>query len=804
MAQMMVLPKAKIFFISYSIFYMDSDFLNFDVIVVGGGMGGTCAALASARHGMKTALIQNRPVLGGNASSEVRVHIGGAPEHGYRYDSRESGIIEEIRLEAAVRDPRNEYIWIDTVLYSICQKQANLTLFLNTHVYDLKTEDGIIISVSAVQLGTERSYELSGTIFIDGTGDGTLGALADADFRIGREASDEFNENNAPDEADDHTLGSSIMFQAEDTGEPVDYLPPDWAIKFTKEKLKHRRIYGKSPNFQEYWHSDSAGWWWIEYGGMIDTIHDNEEIRFHLQSIAYGIWDWIKNHDEATKKQAETFRISWISQIPGKRESRRLVGDYLLKESDLLDCRVFKDQIAVGGWSIDQHPPEGFYSEESGSHHTYMEQPYSIPYRCIYSRNVENLLIASRCISVTHVAHASTRLIATLACVGQAAGTAAAFCIDNDYLPSKLAQNDLFAYQQTLIRDDQWLIGIKNEDEKDLALDAEIVCNSKLPVEFGEPDRFIPLYFPMAQRIYMPALDNSSRNPIDLYLYIKNESDDVVALNGGLRLDNDRFEFKSREDLASFDVEIAANHDGWVKINNEDLAAIITKAGNYWFYLNESENLTWGKNESRHLTGFRLGYQDEDTKNWRTVRINGNPFFDRVIGFYGHLCFKFEGISTLFPCENLNNGFSRPYIGPNLWISSKMRPKPLKNVEEIKNAKPLGSDIRIIMNFKEPTEISEILFTFNTELNNSYPHQSYGSERIKDWPIGGKAPTCIRAMDIYGVLDSKEFPLGAIDENYQRCERVKLEDPVEVERLIMIPRANWGSDVFSLYEIRVY
>lgn len=783
---------------------MESHSLHFDVVVIGGGIGGICAALSSARHGMQTVLIHNRSVLGGNASSEVRVHIGGATEHGYRFDSRESGIIEELRLEIAVKDPRNEYRWIDTVLYSICCREENLKLLLNCHAFKLKTDEDRIKSVKAVQIGTEKEFSITGNIFIDGTGDGTIGALAGAEYRLGRESQNEFNEENAPKKADNHTLGSTIMFKAEDMGEAIEYNPPEWAIKFNDDMLKHRRGYKKSQNFDKYWHADSSGWWWVEYGGMIDSIHDNEEIRFHLQSIVFGLWDWIKNHDKTTMEESKNYAITWISQVPGKRESRRLMGDYLLKEADLMDSRVFKDQIAVGGWSIDQHPPEGFYSKESGSHHTYMEQPYTIPYRSIYSKNVKNLLIASRCISVTHVAHASTRLIATLACVGQAAGTAASFCVKKGYSPKNLMEKDRMEYQQALIKDDQWLIGIKNQDEDDLALNAEIKSNSELPCIFGDPDRFCNVFFPMAQRFYIPDSSINEVDEIQLHLYLKNETSETIEVSGGIRCDETREEFKADKDITTFSLSLEQRYEGWVNLNIQDPESIFKKSGNYWVYLNECEGLLWGKNESRHITGFRLGYLNEQTEQWQTIRIHGSPFFDLVIGFYGHFCFKIEGISTIFPASTINNGYSRPFIGPNLWISEKIRNLPLKEVNLIKSEPKIDNNVWIDVNFKTRIELSEIWFTFDTELNNSYPHQSYSSERIKDWPIGGKCPKCIRSMDIFAVLDDEEKKIAELRDNYQRLVKIKLGKSIRAEKLKIVPKSNWGSETFSLYEIRVY
>ncbi|MHA1297822.1 MAG: FAD-dependent oxidoreductase [Candidatus Helarchaeota archaeon] len=788
--------------------------LSFDCVVCGGGIGGVCAALASARKGLKTALVQNRPVLGGNASSEVRVHIGGAPHHGYHFDARETGIIEEIRLETAIKDPKNEYFWIDCVLLSKCIEEPNLSLFLNTNIYELEKKENKIISVKGIQNSTEKIFEFSAEIFIDATGDGILGYLANAEFRIGREEKTEFNESLAPNKPDTYTLGSSIMFQARDMGRPIKYIPPSWAKKFKPEDLNLRCGYKKHSNFKEYWHADSVGWWWVEYGGTLDTIKDNETIKLELQSIVYGIWDLIKNKDPTTKEIAKNFEITWISQIPGKRESRRLIGDYILTENDLISMKIFDDQIAIGGWSIDLHPPEGFYAKGPGAKHKYMDLPYSISFRCIYSKNIKNLLMASRCISVSHVAHGSTRLIATLGCIGQAAGIAAYFCVKNKYTPRDLYEKDIKFLQQELIKEDARLLGIKNKDPKDLALKARISSNSEMDVNFGNISKFVPLYFPMAQRFYLWIDPSKNKEFPKIYLFLKNEAELEEQITGGIRLDSGREEFKSKQDLVKFKAVIPPKHNNWVLIDIEDPSFAFKESGNYWIYLNENENIYWAKNEEHHWTGMRLGYYNEQLDCWQTVRINGNPFFDKVIGFFGNFCFKIEVDNDNeryffpYPACNINNGENAPFISPNLWISKPFRKKCLKDPLTINNTSDIDANIEIYLEFQNEQKnivFSQIWLTFDTELNNSYPHQSYGEEKIKDWPIGGKSPKCIRNMDIFMEEDKQErILIYKVKDNYQRRIKIKLEKPISTKKLIFVPKANWGFHCFSLYEIRIY
>ncbi|MFX0101944.1 MAG: FAD-dependent oxidoreductase [Candidatus Hodarchaeota archaeon] len=788
--------------------------LDYDVVVVGGGVAGTVAAISAARSGSKTVLVQNRSVLGGNGSSEVRVHIGGASHSGYRYDARESGILEEIRLETAVRDPYNTYSWIDTVLYSYCEKEPDLDVLFNTHVSEVKKNGSKITSVVGINNGDETTYEISGKVFIDGTGHGTVGYLAGAEFRMGREARSEFNESVAPVEADGKTLGASILFRAEDVGRPVDFTPPSWAIDYSKERPP-RHVPGKSGDHDRYWHGDTSGWWWVEWGGSIDRIHDNEAIRKRLQSLVYGLWDFIKNHhyNQKTREEARNFAITWIGSVPGHRESRRLLGDYLLNQNDLEACKIFDDQIAVGGWSIDLHPPEGFWDSEPSCTHTLMDMEYSIPFRSIYSKDVLNLFMASRCVSATHAAHGSTRLIATLAVIGQAAGAAAHMCIVNDYSPRDLLNKDIKKLQQLLLKEDQWLLGISNEDPDDLARHAKISSNSEYPCFFDVVEKWIPLYFPIAQRFHVPSHDKGNESP-EVSFYLRNTSNQEQEVTGGLRRDPTRFPFKGEEDLATFSVKVTPNSEGWFTVSMREGDLDFSAGGEYWLYLNglDEDGVEWGM-QCFQWPGTLMGFYNEDEEKWYLHRKSGYGFYGAHIGSRGTFCFKIVNVPSPFPAGAMNNGKHRPFYNPNLWISAPFK-QPYKtpnllSVSERRDQYPvdvLHDKIEVYVDFKDDTEFSELWFTFDTDLDNPYPHQNYGDMKIKDWPILGKAPNCISEMDIFLEKEaggSREL-IGSVKDNYQRRVKVKLDKPVKGKRAILVPKKNWGFHCYGLYELRIY
>lgn len=438
---------------------------NFDVVVVGGGMSGICAAIASARHGAKTALIHNRPVLGGNASSEIRMHICGADVHASRPNARESGILEEILLKNKHRNPNHSFALFDSVLWECCSFEPNLELFLNTHMDKVEAQENKVTTVSASQQTTEKRFNFSASIFIDATGDGTLGAMAGAEFMYGREDKSEFNEPDGVEIADNYTMGSTLMFVARDIGKPVKFVKPFWAYTFDEEHLKHRN------------HSDiSAGYWWIELGGKdLHIIDDAETLRDELVKTVYGVWDHIKN---SGNHSAENYELEWVGMLPGKRESRRLKGEYVLRQTDLENSVRFEDAIAYGGWSMDCHVIEGFKtSSEEPTKYIHLKDVYTIPYRCIVSKNIDNLMLAGRAISASHLAFASTRVMGTCAVLGQAAGTAAAESLKQKIQPKEM-QNHIKNLQQQLLKDDCYIPSIKNNDHQDLALKSTVTASS--------------------------------------------------------------------------------------------------------------------------------------------------------------------------------------------------------------------------------------------------------------------------------------------------------------------------------------
>ena len=458
-----------------------------DFCVVGGGMAGLCAAIAAARHGLKTVLMHDRPVFGGNASSECRVHICGADIHNHVKNMRETGILEELRMENLYRNPnRNFSIW-DTILYEKILAEPNITPLLNCSCLKAEMDGNAVRTVTGWQLTTQTYHTVHARIFADCSGDAILAPLTGAQHRMGREARGEYNESIAPPEADSKTMGLTCLFQSREYTTPQPFEPPAWARRYD---ACADLPYG--PAGHRWW---QMGYWWVELGGEHDTIHDAEVLRDELLRITYGVWDHIKNRCP-NREQARNWAIEWIQFLPAKRESRRYVGEHVLTQRDIEAGGPFEDIVAYGGWSMDDHHPAGFNAVKIGApatifHHA--PSPYGIPYRSLYSRNIVNLMFAGRDASCTHAAMSSTRVMGTGCSMGQAVGTAAALAVAKGIRPAGLTGH-VAELQQALIRDDAYLPRVAQ-------VYSEWVSTAILTASRGDPE-------PLRDGINRPVGDN--------------------------------------------------------------------------------------------------------------------------------------------------------------------------------------------------------------------------------------------------------------------------------------------------------
>ena len=411
---------------------------KFDLVVVGGGVAGTAAALTAARQGLKVALIQDRPVLGGNNSSEVRVHLGGRinldpyPKLG--------DVVNEIApLRGGNAQPGDYYE--DEKKMEMVNAENNISLFLNFRAFKVEKEGTTIRTVFAKHIETAEELSFSAPLFADCTGDGTIGYLAGADFAMGRESKAEFNEATAPEEADKMTMGSSVQWYSKEGDKSSDFPEFNYGIDFNE--INAQKV--------------TMGEWTWETGMNFDQISDFERVRDYGMLVVYSNWSYLKNKS-SFKEEYKNKYLDWVAYIAGKRESRRLIGDMVLTEQDITDFVIYPDASAPTSWTIDLHYPDpkntkhfpGAEFKSIAVHKTI--HPYPIPYRCFYSRNINNLFMAGRNISVTHVALGTVRVMRTTGMMGEVVGMAASVAAKNKTTPRGVYQEHLDELQRLMTK----------------------------------------------------------------------------------------------------------------------------------------------------------------------------------------------------------------------------------------------------------------------------------------------------------------------------------------------------------------
>ncbi|KOH44595.1 FAD-dependent oxidoreductase [Sunxiuqinia dokdonensis] len=402
---------------------------EFDLVVIGGGVAGTTASISAARLGLKVALIQDRPVLGGNNSSEVRVHLGGRIKV-EPYPSLGDVVNEIGPTQGGNAQPAAYYE--DEKKMEMVLAEENISLFTNYRAFDVKMKRSRITEVHARHIETAEELSFSAPLFADCTGDGTIGFLAGADFAMGREGKDEFGEPTAPEKADKMTMGSSVQWYSVESGEESSFPEFSYGVEFNEENTE----------------KVTMGEWTWETGMNFDQIKEFERIRDYGLLVVYSNWSFLKNKS-SVKEDYKNRELEWVAYIAGKRESRRLLGDLILKEQDITDYVIYPDASAPTTWTIDLHYPdpkntEHFPDKEFKSIAVHKKiHPYPIPYRCFYSRNVDNLFMAGRNISVTHVALGTVRVMRTTGIMGEVVGMAASVAAKHHTSPRGVYQNHL-------------------------------------------------------------------------------------------------------------------------------------------------------------------------------------------------------------------------------------------------------------------------------------------------------------------------------------------------------------------------
>ncbi|WP_396127784.1 FAD-dependent oxidoreductase [Curtobacterium sp. 320] len=748
---------------------MQSREQHHDVVVVGGGLAGVSAAVAAARLGSSVALVTNRPVLGGNSSSEIRVWVVGATAHGTQRFARETGIMGELFLENQYRNPQGNAIYWDQVVLDLVRAEPNVHLHLNTDVRTVTTVDDEagaprIASVTGWTMGSEVETTFTAPVFLDCTGDGLVGALAGASYRIGREGRDEHGEEWAPEQPDDELLGSSIFFSTHDTGRPEKFVPPSIAKDLSTTPILANRAIKTGDN--------GCNYWWIEWGGELDTVTENERIRDELWGVVYGIWDHIKNSGAF---DADSLTLDWVGAIPGKREYRRFVGDHTLTQQDLLSQRTFPDTVAFGGWSIDLHPVEGVYAETAGAQQRYTDGTYDIPFRSLYSADVANLLFAGRNISASHVAFGSTRVMATCATQGQAAGTAAHLAARHGFTPRELGTDHVAMLQQTLLREDAPLIGVRAHDGADLAQRARISASSELvrldTTPWATADTFaldrdaalvVPVDPVLGSVAFRTVADHDTDVTIELwttgrpqnYAPIAHVSTHTASVPAG-----------AGEAVVDLGFRPDEPCNAVVVVRRTSGVRLVLTDGHPYGVLALRARTADDEQFDDHIPE----EADQPVTDWEARALRGRSF-----------AFTAADASDAWRASRVTDGYQRPFGGPHLWSSD-----------------PDDGAATLTLDWAEPVDVREVRIVWNDDVDadliNLHHHRT-------PWDA---VPTLARDYRIEACVDGSWQGLATVTDNRHR-HRVHDVAPTRTASLRVVVTATNGSPFASASAVKVY
>jgi hypothetical protein len=791
---------------------------KYDLVVCGGGLAGVCGALAAARQGLRTCLVHNRPSLGGNSSSEVGVTPHGAAAfHAY---ARETGIISELLIEERAANHAEIYengwtnsVW-DLVLYDAVTAEPNLTLHLNTDVNrvlmhgrdafaeedleKLSSEEvgyfsraslhhggkGRIRAVVASVQNAETELTLEAKLFCDCTGDALVAHRAGCEWRMGSEGRGELDEPHAPARASRDTMGSSIHILARNVGRPAPYQAPAWAMRY--EDAGYFYDQGRIPK------DERGGFWWIEIGVPYHTIHDNETIRHELTRHALGVWDWMKNRDPIMKGRCENYALDWIGQVPGKRESRRVMGEYFVTEHDIQRKTIFPDEVGFGGWFVDLHTPGGLLAKTSepasaeGNYDTFGEYavksycgPYGFPLRALIARDVENLFLAGRCISASHAALGTLRVMATTALMGQAIGTAAAVAIKLNLAPAATASGEAVnRVQQRLLSDGCFLPNAENESVDDVARMARVSASSSGRLTGAGPEtcgahaglaiwKDQPQY--NIERLekrkgQMFAVGHEGLSSVSAFL--RNRSAATQRIEARLYAVTDIWDYRTEpgEPLAKTVLEVPASFEGWANWKLDGLPSL-PSAGSYLrLDLLENANLDWriagcvvpgcvGVYEIGHGRMRRFG--------------NGQT-----------LSFQLDPPQSAYRAASVITGVTRPHRNVNLWRSDPMLPLPQS----------------LLLEWDTPRVIREIHLTFPGHLLREY--HAYASFY--------RDPQCPADYDVSARVDGTWQEVARVTGNHQRRRVHSVSSTAATDAIRVTIHATNGDPSAAIYEVRCY
>ncbi len=742
-----------------------------DFAVIGGGLAGVCASITAARSGLKVVLVQDRPVLGGNASSEVRLWSLGATSHMGNNNrwSREGGLINEILLENLKRNKEGNPLIFDTVLLEKVYEEKNITLLLNTAVYELvKKDDSTIESVYGFCSQNSTTYHITAPLFCDASGDGIVGFMSGASFRMGAEDALEFNEGFAPNVEDyGNLLGHSMYFYTKEMNRPIAYSAPSFAIKNASELPRIR-------NYQLGDHGCKL--WWVEYGGRLDTIHESENIKFELWKVIYGIWDYIKNSGKYP--EAANLTLEWVGTIPGKRESRRFEGDYMISQKDIVEQRDYYDSVANGGWAMDLHPADGIYSKHNSCTQWHSKGVYTIPYRCYYAKDISNLFLAGRIISATHVAFGSTRVMLTCALGGQAVGQAASICSKNNWKPRDLSEKEkIKLLQLALNRNGQSIPRVAVHDALDIATKASITTSSTLQFTgFAAADKWNTLSFSTAQLLPLEAgiyytfsfeVEALADTELEMQLKLPSAKNNFTP---DVTLQAETYTVKSGIHTIEFILQtpveekqyalvcLMKNEQIKVRVSDERCSAIMT----VYNRINKAVS-NYGKQEPPAGIGI------DSFEFWTPERRPGGK----------NLAFSMYPALNIFEPNNLVNGHVRP-LPPgetNVWVARKE--ETIATVE---------------LKWEHEVDIQQVKIFFDADYDHAL------ESTLMEHPES----TIPFIISNYSMEDGNVNTLKKVTGNYQVINTVRFDQPVHTNKLTFHFSRNKEYIPISVFKITVY
>lgn len=742
--------------------------LSADLCIGGGGIAGVCAAITAARQGLQVVLLQDRPVLGGNASSEVRLWILGATSHMGNNNrwAREGGVMDEILVENLHRNPEGNPVLVDALLLEMVTREPNITLLLNTAIHQVDSGDGPRVrALRAFCSQNSTEYVVSAPLFCDATGDGVIGFLAGAAFRMGAEGRAEFDEGMAPSAEYGELLGHSLYFYSRDTGRPVKFTPPSFALTDITKLPRYRKFNTKD---------HGCKLWWLEYGGRLDTVHDTETIKWELWKVVYGIWNYIKNSGQFP--DAENLTLDWVGMIPGKRESRRFEGDYMISQRDLVEQRRHPDFVSFGGWAIDLHPADGVFSEKPGCNQYHSKGVFGIPYRCFYSRNVENLFLAGRVISASHVAFGSTRVMATCGHNAQVIGAAAALCKEQGLLPRDLAAPGRIGQLQARLASlGQYIPHFALHDRHDLASAATLTASSEFQLRHWPadgPDQ--TLDFPIAQMLPLKAgpvptvtltvralRATTLRAACRIAAKPENHTPEItlaeqsIPLEPGEQVIALRFAATLPQDQYAF-VTLEANPDLVVRTTRQLVTGVLSVHHRYNPAVATSANQDAPAGGGIDAFGF-----------WCPQRRPGGQNFALTL----------DQPLARFAAAQVVNGVDRPVNQPNAWV-----------------ADPTDSAPRLTLRWASAQTLRRLVLTFDTDLDHPMESVLMGHPEAD-------MPYCVRQ---YRVLDGSGRELVSVNDNHLTRREHTLPADLSTDTLVIETRHPSPHVPAALFAVRVY